>query len=756
MFKRLGEGIARRPKLTLIICLLLLAAALAGTFGGFGHGGLFERLSNTAADTPGTESEAVNDALGQGDATGDSITLVVEGVTIPDDVPELISFMADERETFSEIDGVEQVADPFVITDPTNPMPNFEDPAVGALLSSESDGFVVAITLDPDLDSDAKEAAHVSVGEAADSFASALADEFGDTTVSPLSTRLIGNDINKLVQDDLVRGESIGLPVALLLLVIVFGGLLAAGLPLVGAVVSIGLGMAGIWALTFAMDINSFILNVISIIGLALSIDYGLLVVSRYREEIANQLGLRGYPPTGTRTPTGDELRELVNTATINTVATAGRTVFFSALTIAFAIAGLLVFSSSILQSIALGGILVTLLAVLTAITLIPALMVLMGGRLVRPSLLTRIPVLKQITRAVGDASSDHGFFSKIAAFVHRIPWLVIVGVVAIMAVLAAPLGGLQLRTNFIEYLPAGSPTLRAYQTLQDDYPALASPEIVAVADVAPADASDLIDEITASNDAVEYVFATPLPDDENRTRLDIHLDAADRVGPDVVDFVTELRDLDPGYGFIVGGDAAMQHDFITSLAQRAPFALAIVVLAVFVLLFLMTGSLMIPLKALIINVFSLAAALGATVWLFEGGHLGMPQTPGLETFIVACMVAFGFGLSMDYEVFLVARIKEYWDAGLSNDEAVERGLQRSGRIITSAAAIIVAVFIGFVAGEMLAIKQIGVALAIMVVMDATLVRMLLVPATMTIMGRWNWWAPGPLRRLYERFKITH
>ena len=756
MFKRLGEGIARRPKLTLIIWLLLLAAALAGTFGGFGHGGLFERLSNTAADTPGTESEAVNDALGQGDATGDSITLVVEGVTIPDDVPELISFMADERETFSEIDGVEQVADPFVITDPTNPMPNFEDPAVGALLSSESDGFVVAITLDPDLDTDAKEAAHVAVGEAADSFASALADEFGDTTVSPLSTRLIGNDINKLVQDDLVRGESIGLPVALLLLVIVFGGLLAAGLPLVGAGVSIGLGMAGIWALTFAMDINSFILNVISIIGLALSIDYGLLVVSRYREEIANQLGLRGYPPTGTRTPTGDELRELVNTATINTVATAGRTVFFSALTIAFAIAGLLVFSSSILQSIALGGILVTLLAVLTAITLIPALMVLMGGRLVRPSLLTRIPVLKQITRAVGDASSDHGFFSKIAAFVHRIPWLVIVGVVAIMAVLAAPLGGLQLRTNFIEYLPAGSPTLRAYQTLQDDYPALASPEIVAVADVAPADASDLIDEITASNDAVEYVFASPLPDDDNRTRLDIHLDTADRVGPDVVDFVTELRGLDPGYGFIVGGDAAMQHDFITSLAERAPFALAIVVLAVFVLLFLMTGSLMIPLKALTINVFSLAAALGATVWLFEGGHLGMPQTPGLETFIVACMVAFGFGLSMDYEVFLVARIKEYWDAGLSNDEAVERGLQRSGRIITSAAAIIVAVFIGFVAGEMLAIKQIGVALAIMVVMDATLVRMLLVPATMTIMGRWNWWAPGPLRRLYERFKITH
>jgi len=187
--------------------------------------------------------------------------------------------------------------------------------------------------------------------------------------------------------------------------------------------------------------------------------------------------------------------------------------------------------------------------------------------------------------------------------------------------------------------------------------------------------------------------------------------------------------------------------------AERAPWAALIVVVAVFVLLFCMTGSLVVPLKALIINALSLIASLGLTSWLFENGHLGLPQTPGLQTFIVACLAAFGFGLAMDYEVFLLARMTEYWEAGHDNDDAVARGLQRSGRIITSAAAIIIAVFLGFVTGEMISIKEIGVGLAIMVAADATLVRLLLVPATMTVLGWWNWWAPSPLKRLYGRVR---
>ncbi|MCT3008011.1 MMPL family transporter, partial [Propionibacterium freudenreichii] len=239
-------------------------------------------------------------------------------------------------------------------------------------------------------------------------------------------------------------------------------------------------------------------------------------------------------------------------------------------------------------------------------------------------------------------------------------------------------------------------------------------------------------------------------------TRIDVRVDASDQVGPEVSDMVRTLRGEDPGYRIWVGGAAASQIDFNHSLAQGAPWSALIIVVSVLVLLFLMTGSLIVPLKALLINSLSLVASLGVTAWLFEGGHLGLPQVNGLETFIVACMLAFGFGLAMDYEVFLLARIKEYWEAGHDNNEAVARGLQRSGRIITSAAAIIIAVFLGFVSGEMLAIKELGVALAIMVATDATLVRLLLVPSTMTVLGHWNWWAPRPLRKVYERFQLHH
>lgn len=754
MFERLGHGITRRPWLVIAGWLVLLVLGLVATFQGFGHGGLFTRMATTAAHLPGSQSQQVAD-LTATRTGGDTILVTVTGVTIPNDVPALMQLMPSHRSQLSGIPGVASVADPFVVVDPTNPLAGLKDPRLQALISTKQDGFMVAVTLASGLDSAASTRAHNDVASAADALAADVAQQFPGAQARCLSNTIIGDDITALVRGDLVRGESVGLPVALLLMVIVFGGLLAAGLPLISALVSIVLGMSGIWLLTFVMDINSFILNVISIIGLALSIDYGLLVVSRYREEVATRLAESGYPADGSRLPDRDAQIGLVAGAARRTVATAGRTVVFSALTIALSIAGLLVFSSPILRTIALGGIIVTLLAVLTAATFVPSLIVLVGPALLRPSLLHRIPVMRSVTRAVGDASSDEGAFSKLARFVRRVPWVIIVVTVAILAVMAHPLGGLKLRSNFIEYLPKSSAAWTAYTTVQNDYPAFASPEIVAVADVPVTGSAALVAHIQTMTD-VSQVTATPLASDSQKTELAIRVNTNDAVSPAVVSLVTQLRGYDPGYDLLVGGDAAMQEDFTRSLIDRAPLALAIMVVAVMVLLFLMTGSLVVPLKALVINLFSLTASLGATAWIFQGGHFGMPHVTGLETFIVACMIAFGFGLSMDYEVFLVARIKEYWDAGLSNDEAVARGLQRSGRIITSAAAIIVAVFIGFVSGQMLAIKQIGVALAIMVATDATLVRMLLVPATMTILDKWNWWAPRPLRVLYQRFGISH
>jgi RND superfamily putative drug exporter len=215
-----------------------------------------------------------------------------------------------------------------------------------------------------------------------------------------------------------------------------------------------------------------------------------------------------------------------------------------------------------------------------------------------------------------------------------------------------------------------------------------------------------------------------------------------------------------PDFPTYVVGQASALQDFTDSMFDRAVIAFALVAIATLVLLFLMTGSVVMPVKALLTNAVSIAASLGVLVWAFQDGHLAgllsFEPTGGIETYVVALVIAFAFGLAMDYEVFLLSRIQELVRAGVPNDEAVRRGLQRSGRIITSAAAIVIVVFAGFVAGKLLVIKEVGFALAVAVAVDATVVRLLLVPATMTLLGRWNWWAPAPLRRLHDRWHVVH
>ena len=750
MFDRLSRGITRHPWAFVIAWLMVLAVAAAGTFWGFGQGGLFERLKNSESMVQGSEADRVATEVAGGDQ-GENVTLVIKGLDLKDQmqVMELMKFQTEHRDDL-KVEGVETVMDAFMFPDLQ------QDPRAQALLSAEADGYVTVITMDHNLNDDEEKATHERLDGAINTFTAELRDVVDDAEVYTLSTKIIGDEIIGQVQNDLVRGEAIGLPVALLLLVIVFGGLLAAGLPLIGAIISIVAGMAALWGMTFVMGIDSFLLNVISIIGLALSIDYGLLVVSRYREEASERLAEAGYDAKNRHLPGRRETKSIVREAARSTILTAGRTVSFSALTIAFSLTGLLIMQSSILKTVALGGIIVTLLAVFTAVTLVPAIIVLLGVHMLKPSVLSRIPGLRKVASGVGDVATDHGFFSKLAAWVHRHPFMVMLVITVILGVMASPLGNLRLRSNMVEYMPKGSSVEQAYNTLQDDYLALATPTITVIADAPAQETADLVTYLQEMDDVTYVSMPTPSPEDDNRTVISLRADLDDQVGDRATEMVEEIRAHDAGYEVLVGGPAALQLDFKESIIDDAPKAAGIIITAVFVLLFLMTGSLIVPIKALIINVFSLAASLGATVWIFEFGHFGMPKVHGLEAFIVVCMAAFGFGLAMDYEVFLLARIKEYWDAGFSNDEAVERGLQRSGRIITSAAAIIIAVFLGFVAGDMLAIKQIGVALAITVVTDATLVRMLLVPATMTVLGKWNWWAPKPLKAIYRKFKIVH
>lgn len=747
MFRSIGRTVTRHPLAVVIAWALIAVVAMSAILQGWGKGGLFDRLSTGDVATPHTESSLVADLTGPSADEGERISIVVRGVDMSANPAALASAVAAARPQLEGVDGVASVTDAFSVADPRSP-------EAKAMLSARGDGFAEVVTLAPGLSDTDVDAATQRVTDAAGGpYLEALRAAAPEAAVDAVSAELIGDSIGEVVRNDLASGESVSLPIALVLLVLVFGGLLAAGLPLAGAIVAIITGMGVLWGMTFALEVHSFILNVISLIGLSLSIDYGLLVVSRYREEVAIAIAAREYEDGDyIGMPTGEDMRSLVRDCVTRTVATAGRTVSFSALTIACSIAGLLVMRSPMLRTIAGGAVAVALLAVACAITLVPAIITLLGGHLVRPSLLSRVPGARRALAAVGDASADHGFFSRLSHRVVAHPWLVILAIVAILAAMAAPIGSMRMRTNVAEYIPQGSSVRTAYDTLQADYPALATPTISVVARTDAEGAAPLVNGI-AQMDDVSSARASALEGHDDMVLIRVLMDVEDPVGPRVTDAVEQIRATPVGYERWVGGTAARQIDFIDSMAERAPWAIAIVVLAVFVLLLGMTGSLVVPLKALIINTFSLIASLGATSWLFEHGYLGLPKTPGMQTFIVACLVAFGFGLAMDYEVFLLARICEYWEAGHDNDDAVARGLQRSGRIITSAAAIIIAVFLGFVSGDMISIKEIGVGLAIMVAADATLVRLLLVPATMTVLGRWNWWAPAPVRRVYERLR---
>lgn len=747
MFRSIGRTVTRHPLAVVIAWALIAVVAMSAILQGWGKGGLFDRLSTGDVATPHTESSLVADLTGPSADEGERISIVVCGVDMSANPAALASAVAAARPQLEGVDGVASVTDAFSVADPRSP-------EAKAMLSARGDGFAEVVTLAPGLSDTDVDAATQRVTDAAGGpYLEALRAAAPEAAVDAVSAELIGDSIGEVVRNDLASGESVSLPIALVLLVLVFGGLLAAGLPLAGAIVAIITGMGALWGMTFALEVHSFILNVISLIGLSLSIDYGLLVVSRYREEVAIAIAAREYEDGDyIGMPTGEDMRSLVRDCVTRTVATAGRTVSFSALTIACSIAGLLVMRSPMLRTIAGGAVAVALLAVACAITLVPAIITLLGGHLVRPSLLSRVPGARRALAAVGDASADHGFFSRLSHRVVAHPWLVILAIVAILAAMAAPIGSMRMRTNVAEYIPQGSSVRTAYDTLQADYPALATPTISVVARTDAEGVAPLVNGIAQMED-VSSARASALEGHDDMVLIRVLMDVEDPVGPRVTDAVEQIRATPVGYERWVGGTAARQIDFIDSMAERAPWAIAIVVLAVFVLLLGMTGSLVVPLKALIINTFSLIASLGATSWLFEHGYLGLPKTPGMQTFIVACLVAFGFGLAMDYEVFLLARICEYWEAGHDNDDAVARGLQRSGRIITSAAAIIIAVFLGFVSGDMISIKEIGVGLAIMVAADATLVRLLLVPATMTVLGRWNWWAPAPVRRVYERLR---
>ncbi len=736
MLAALGRLIDRRPLHVLAVWSVLVVLAFLASAGAFGEG-LFDRLASSDAPPVRSDARTGSQLLADTAPGGPTVQLLLDDVDpAAVAVREAVTRAARELATRPDVLGVRT---PYGSV-PPGPGPPAR-PGANPLVATDGRAVLVVAQLRRDL-GDRERPALAAVTERLRAVA---ADVPGSRALAG-SARTVVDEVNRQVARDLRTGELVAFPASLLVMLLVFGGFVAAGLPLVGALASVAGALVALLGFSYALDLDSSVVSVVSVLGLGLCIDYGLLLVSRFREELRAD-------PAG---------------ALERTLATAGRTVLFSGLTVAVSLAGLLLFRAKLLRAIGAGGVSVVVVALLVALTLVPALLAVSGSRLLRPGLPQRLPVLRGLARRLGDVPPERGAFSALAERIQRRPLLPMVSVLVLLVLAGLPAMNLRLVSSGIALLPADAPSRQLFDQAAARFPVAGGAAVTVVSRWSP--------ERLQAWGGGAWVRAIPgvtgvdpvrvqVRDGVQVSVLGIRTAGARTVGALTVPDPTSdaarsvVRVLQagvpPGEPVYVTGQAAFVNDLLDDVRARAPLAAGVVVLATVVLLFLLTGSLLVPLKALLLNVVSLGASFGVLVWGFQEGNLeqvlGFTSTGGIETTIPVLLVALGFGLSMDYEVFLLARIKEFRDAGLPNDEAVAAGLQRSGRIITSAALIIVIVFAGFAAGQLLAIKQTGIGLAVTVAVDATLVRLVLVPAAMTVLGEWNWWAPGPLRRLHDR-----
>jgi RND superfamily putative drug exporter len=537
----------------------------------------------------------------------------------------------------------------------------------------------------------------------------------------------VSQHIHDRVGADIGRAETLSMPALLVLLVVIFGSLAAASLPLaVGGLAILG-AFTSLRVLTYFTDVSVFSVNVVTILGLGLAIDYGLFMVGRFREELAG----------GATT----------EDAVARTMATAGRTVAVSGITVAVSLAGLLLFPLTFLRSMGLGGLSAVLVALVAALTVMPALLGLLGHRV------DALPLRRRSRRVV---TTERGFWYRLAQSIMRRPVIYAVAVLTLLLLAGSPFlrvefGGIDARA-----LPSGTGSRVVSETIDRDFVQNGQSPIEAVVTAPPSELPSYVAVLKALPGVTGAQVAAVKGD---TARVDVTYDA-DPISAQARDLVADVRAVPApdGGSVLVGGPSATLADQLRTIGSRLPWAGLIVAAATFVLLFLAFGSLVLPIKAILMNVLSLGASFGALVLIFQDGHLsgllGFTSTGTLEATQPILVLAIVFGLSMDYEVFLMSRIREEYDRTGDNTAAVAVGLQRSGRIITSAAGLILVVIALFSISGITFIKLIGVAMLIAVLVDATIVRALLVPATMRLLGRANWWAPAPLRRFYARYGI--
>src|SRR5215218_4755520 len=592
-------------------------------------------------------------------------------------------------------------------------------------LIGDGDATYVVASFDPDADGDAA--------------AQRLQKEFaGDEDVTLGGEALVGPQVGELVGQDLARAEMLAFPILFVLLLWVFRGFVAALLPLViGGLAVVGTFVGLRVVATEVTPLSVYALNLVTGLGLGLAIDYSLFIVSRYREEIA-------------RTGPGRE-------AIYRTLSTAGRTVLFSSLTVAAALAALLVFPLRFLYSMGVGGMIVSLVAAFAALVVLPAILSLLGERVNALSFGRWRRAADEEARSVSASP-----WYQLANAVMRRPVTVAVATTVFLITLGLPFLGIRFTAVDADVLPKETPARQVADTLDNEFPGNgASPLQIAVkarGDTTRETVANLENYVADLGDLpnVDSV-APPRPVGDDVWRIDVVPEKGTYSEASLA-LVADVRDLDAPYTVEVGGESASFVDQQASLAESIPYALAIVFASTLVLLFLFTGSVVLPFKTLLMNVLTVGATFGILVWIFQDGRLegllGYESQGALESTQPVLILIIAFALSTDYGVFLLSRIKEAREGGLDDDEAVAVGVGRTGRLITSAALLFCVAIGAFATSQIVFIKELGVGAALAVMIDATFVRALLVPSLMKLLGRRNWWSPRPLKWLYDRIGL--
>jgi uncharacterized membrane protein YdfJ with MMPL/SSD domain len=702
MFNALASLAQRHGKRTVIFAVVFFL--FAGALGG----GVASKLAPYGDNDPATESVKATDRL-EADGYRDPSVIVLFQHTSPTSPTGQQKIQRVERRLR---------ANPDVAS-----VTGYLDTQSRDFVSRNGDATYLAVSLKPTDDKEEQDAAK------------AIADDLeGQPGVSVGGIALAQEQVNKQVEKDLRTAEMLAFPILFLLSLLFFRSGVAALLPLmIGGLAIVGTFLLLRLANEF-VDVSIFALNLTTGLGLGLAIDYSLFVVSRYREEIAKS------------GPGSEAMRRTMNTA--------GRTVLFSSITVAVALASLMVFPQRFLYSMGLGGTMVALLASAISLTVLPAVLALLGNRVNAwsPGFLQR--------RAQRDATvTEEGFWYRLSRLVMRRPIGIATVTAVVLIVLGIPFYSIKFTSVDAQVLPESASARQVDNVMRAQFPPFHdTPNLLLVENATP----KALDAIEREVSGIEGIAAVQPPQRlANGDAVILAFSDHTYISDSSRNAAQEIRDLPvpEGSQLLVGGAAAHFVDLQDSLKSHAPIALAIVIVATLIVLFLMTGSVVLPVKQLVMNALNLSAVFGILVFIFQDGRLegllDYRSQGALEQTMPILLFAVVFGLSTDYGVFLLSRIKEAHDSGIPNSEAVAVGLERTGRIVT-AAALLFAIAIGaFATSQIIFIKENGVGTALAVLIDASLIRALLVPSLMELLGDWNWWAPKPLRRLHRRFGLS-